>query len=646
MLIELLRRQGCRLDGTETVRLTAPAPLQPWREPFQVELPARALREPAGLEGVELPRGSLEGVHLSLLVDRMPLGLGLGMLARSVTWLAKGGELRVVVRDLERWLQGLVRAELDERSAGFARLQACRLEEAWGAQSLTFVLEALGLSVVGTKAYWDPTVDEPRVEVTALATEPPAPTSFRTAAALIGVLRRSSPAADRCHAWRDLVAVSGMDPLRLGGTPDEPPGVLCESTASARPTPTEPVFSVVILTYNGLADTRRCLESVEAYSSQPYELIVVDNASTDGTAAFLESWAEGRPHVKVVLNQVNRGFAGGNNEGLAVAEGVYAILLNNDTVVTEGWLEGFERAFALDSEIGLVGPRSNCVSGAQEVSDAAYVSAAQMQRFAQSWSEEHRGRYDDVTRLVGFCLGIRRSVWELIGGLDEVFGRGNYEDDDYSLRAIAAGNRIVVAHDVFIHHTGGRAFRDTDIDLAKLCGENGLRFRQKWGLPIEPLLGATLTPVFNDQSAAAVPLPVIGASHVAEGRVLRERHPAAARDELVRRAKTAQSIGHATTALFLFAEVARRYPAYLPGHMAFAAVAIGMSDARHAMMALEGACDACPDDPQLWAQLATVRWHAGEHTTAREACMRALELDPTAPTIAGLAARFGLRQAG
>lgn len=651
LLIETLRRQGYRLDGTERVRLTGPN-LGAGRASSAIELPSEALRAPEALEGVGLPCGVVAGVNLDLLVDRMALGLGLGLLARAVTWLSEQGELRVVVRDVEAWLQGLVSAELDERSAGFARLQACHITEAWGAQSLTFVLEALGLEVVGTKAVWDPTVNEPRVEVTAVvpkgrrASDRVLSTTYRIAAAVIAVLRGSSPVEQRREAWRDFVAMSGVDPVLIGGTPQEPPPAEPAPAARPRPAPANPVFSVVVLTYNGLADTRRCLESVEAHSSEPYELIVVDNDSTDGTAAFLQRWAEHRPHVRVVLNRSNRGFAGGNNVGLALAEGRYAILLNNDAVVTPGWLQGFRRAFATSPEVGLVGPRSNCVSGVQEVKNAGYVSTAQLDRFAHRWTEAHRDQYDAATRLVGFCLGLRRSLWEKIGGLDDIYGRGNYEDDDYCLRTLAAGYQLVIAHEIFIHHTGGRAFRGTDLNLADVCRENADRFRRKWGLPRDAPEGVTLTPVFNAESAAAVPLPMVEMSHSVEGRVYREADPTIARDELFCRAQTARAAGHQITSLYLFAEVARRDPCFARAHLAYAAAALALNDGLHTRLALEGACQAQPVDPQLWLQLATVHFCAGDRHEAQEACARALELAPSSAAIQALASRLGLRRAG
>src|SRR6266702_301690 len=98
-----------------------------------------------------------------------------------------------------------------------------------------------------------------------------------------------------------------------------------------------PKVSAIVLTYNNLALTKDCLDSLEMYSDDvDLDIVVVDNASSDGSPAYLSSWAASRPNVKLVLNSDNRGFAAGNNQGLAAAGGEYLVILNNDTVVTRG----------------------------------------------------------------------------------------------------------------------------------------------------------------------------------------------------------------------------------------------------------------------------------------------------------------------
>ncbi|WP_158594197.1 glycosyltransferase family 2 protein [Cohnella faecalis] len=93
--------------------------------------------------------------------------------------------------------------------------------------------------------------------------------------------------------------------------------------------------SIVILTHNQLHITKLCLDSIRAFTGPSYETIVVDNGSSDGTTDFLRS----QPDVKAIFNSENKGFAKGCNQGWEVSSGDCVLFLNNDTIVTPGWLE-------------------------------------------------------------------------------------------------------------------------------------------------------------------------------------------------------------------------------------------------------------------------------------------------------------------
>lgn len=252
--------------------------------------------------------------------------------------------------------------------------------------------------------------------------------------------------------------------------------------------PPNPSASIVILTYNNLALTRQCLESLFQSTSYPeYEVIVVDNGSIDGTREFLASLAEGRPNLRIILNELNLGFAAGNNLGAAAARGEYLVFLNNDTVVTHGWLTGL-LSHLEDPAIGLVGPVTNSIGNESRIR-VDYEDLADMPAFAHSYTAAHRGQLLDVDMLAFFCVALRTAVFQEIGPLDERFGRGMFEDDDYALRLKQSGYRICVAEDVFVHHWGSASFSRLDTaDYWQLFKHNLELFESKWDTRWHPPL--------------------------------------------------------------------------------------------------------------------------------------------------------------
>lgn len=242
--------------------------------------------------------------------------------------------------------------------------------------------------------------------------------------------------------------------------------------------------SIVMLTWNQLPVTQDCVASIRRHTNEPYELIVVDNGSTDGTVDWLHTEAASHPGMRLVLNARNQGFARGCNQGLAAATGEFVMLLNNDVVVTEGWLAGMRETLERTNGVGFVGPMTNEISGRQKVVPIGYEeSLSELDTFAAEWRRRHRYQRVFSPRVVGFCMLSRASLYDAIGRLDETFGTGNYEDDDLCLRAELAGYRNVIAADVFIHHHGSRSFTGNAVDHQTTMTHNRARFAEKWQHP-------------------------------------------------------------------------------------------------------------------------------------------------------------------
>lgn len=248
----------------------------------------------------------------------------------------------------------------------------------------------------------------------------------------------------------------------------------------------EPLLtSIVILTHNQLPLTIQCLESIRKYTAD-YELIVVDNGSTDGTVDYLKR----QPDVTLHCNGTNAGFPKGCNQGTAMSRGDNILYLNNDTVVTEGWLEPLLRVLHEDERVGMTGPVTNRSSGHQCIpvpyTDTDLIG---MEAFARSYMRQQAGRSGSARRLIGFCLVVKRAVLDEIGGFDERFGLGNYEDDDLSLRALRAGYDLRVVYDSFIHHVGHATMHSLqNSGLSLLLSINRLKAAEKWGCDIHQLI--------------------------------------------------------------------------------------------------------------------------------------------------------------
>ncbi|WP_337175132.1 glycosyltransferase [Paludisphaera sp.] len=242
--------------------------------------------------------------------------------------------------------------------------------------------------------------------------------------------------------------------------------------------------SIIVPCYNQLPFTQQCVAALMRHPRPPWELIVVDNGSVDGTAAYLRGVQDAASvPVTVLTNPQNRGWPAACNQGLTAARGDYLVLLNNDAVVTDAWLDQLIALADSDPVIGLAGPMSNHASPPQYVEGVPYRSLEEMHAFADRWRDERRGRWLTSEKLSGFCLLMKRRVFETVGGLDERFGPGLLDDDDLALRARRAGFTLAVAHDLFVHHFGGRTFAGTGIDEEALLDENVARFVAKWGSP-------------------------------------------------------------------------------------------------------------------------------------------------------------------
>lgn len=210
--------------------------------------------------------------------------------------------------------------------------------------------------------------------------------------------------------------------------------------------------SVIIVNWNGRAHLPGCLDSLAAQTFRAFEVILVDNGSTDGSLSYVR---EHHPWVVLVGLPENRGFAAGNNAGLAVADGDYIVTLNNDTQADPGWLAELVTVADAHPDVGMVASRI-CSFDDHDLIDSLGVRICRdgMSRGAfrrQRFSALSVGRVEEIL-IPSACVGLyRRKMLDEIGFFDEDFF-AYCEDTDLGLRGLLAGWGALLARDAVAYH--------------------------------------------------------------------------------------------------------------------------------------------------------------------------------------------------
>jgi GT2 family glycosyltransferase len=238
---------------------------------------------------------------------------------------------------------------------------------------------------------------------------------------------------------------------------------------SAIPVPAvPPSVAVVVLTWNGRDLTLDCLRSLEAVATPHVRVIVVDNASSDGTVAAVRS--RHRDRVDVIVNASNLGYAGGNNAGIrhALEGGArFVLLLNNDTTVAPDFIDELLRPMQESNDIGITAPKIYYAEPPNRIWYAGgEISFWRGTARHPGIRETDRGQHDrarDVDYASGCALLARREVFEKVGLLDEGYP-AYFEDADLCMRAARAGFRIRYVPGAKVWHrisasTGGQLSR-------------------------------------------------------------------------------------------------------------------------------------------------------------------------------------------
>lgn len=248
-----------------------------------------------------------------------------------------------------------------------------------------------------------------------------------------------------------------------------PAPVIPQPTSSA-----QPLVSIVIPVFNRIDLTRDCLASIQTNTAGNYEIVVVNNASTDGTTEFLRE-KEKSGVIRHIQNESNLGFSRACNQGAQAAKGSLVLFLNNDTQVTKGWLEAMIQA-AERPQVGIVGAKLLYADNRIQHAGIGFINGVpdHPHRFASADAAEVNA-FRELDMVTGACLMIHRDLFLQAGGFDEIF-RNGVEDVDLCLRVRAANRKVVYEPKAVVYHLEGQsAGRFNHVK------ENLEIFFQRWG---------------------------------------------------------------------------------------------------------------------------------------------------------------------
>lgn len=238
--------------------------------------------------------------------------------------------------------------------------------------------------------------------------------------------------------------------------------------------------SFVIVSYNSQYLTQKCIESIrESCNPKVYKIVVVDNASTDGVA----EWLQNQKDISVIINEENEGFPKGCNIGIAASDKINdVLLLNNDTRMTPNALFWLRMGLYENTEIGATGCVANYCGNNQQI-DVVFATPGEYVEYGKSINVYNDNPYEERNRLCGFAMLLRRVALDAVGVLDENLSPGFFEDDDISIRLRREGYRLLVCHNSFIYHAGSQSFSKR-IDVDEILQRNNKYLINKWQVDI------------------------------------------------------------------------------------------------------------------------------------------------------------------
>lgn len=236
------------------------------------------------------------------------------------------------------------------------------------------------------------------------------------------------------------------------------------------------LISVIVLAYNNLEYTKLCIDSIYKNLKEfEFELITVNNGSTDGTKEYFESL----PSHKCLNFEKNMGISKGFNAALEQVEGEYILYVSNDIILTNNSVKNLFNIITIDSNFGMIVPSCNFTSNYQLV-NLEYQNILEMNIESEKYNSKNPTLYHEKIRLIPYVFLTRTNLIKEIGGFGEEYGYGGFDDDDISFRIRRHGYKLIFAKGTFVHHFGSKTV--SKVISNHMLQENRLKFLNKFGV--------------------------------------------------------------------------------------------------------------------------------------------------------------------
>jgi len=240
-------------------------------------------------------------------------------------------------------------------------------------------------------------------------------------------------------------------------------------------------YSFVILNFNNALRTAVVVDSIIERYSVEHEIIIVDNNSSDDDKKLLKIIKKDFEFIKLIFNVENLGFSGGMNVGITESSGDYIILCNNDICFVMDAINPMRRVLEQNPRIAAVGPMSNNVGNEAFMRVSNPLESSNLERI-ENYCLNMRNKIQKVSNLGFFCVMIPKEIFVQVGNLDEKYGIGYFEDDDFCTRLESFGYELAICKDSFVFHSGSATFDKEEIEIKnKQFQKNKQIYESKWG---------------------------------------------------------------------------------------------------------------------------------------------------------------------